>query len=455
MGIIIENGLVVTPEGIAAQDLLIEDGRIVARTAPGALAGNQVDRRIDATGLHVFPGVIDPHAHFGLGGDEDWAEESKSAVLGGVTTVLNYVMTSGAYEDEVARELELAGSGSMVDYGFHLCPCMPDHLERFDSYVDDLGVTSFKYFMHFRGEEGAYLDISGSDDSFMFNYLQRAAARPGVTANIHAENIEVVWRLRQQIEQKPDDGLVEFESSRPDFVEAEAAFRASMYGSEVGARVYVVHMSSKLGLEAMQAVRRIYPDAALFVETCPHYLTHTADTEIGTIAKVNPPLRSAADQEALWAGIAAGAVETVGSDHCARPRTAKEGSVWKASAGMPGAQAILTVMLSEGHHRRGLPLETIVRVTAENPARIFGLEGKGRLEPGYDADVVLVDLDAERVVDAETWGSRPGRYNIWEGWRMRGWPVLTMSRGEVIMERGELLGAGGRGKYLSRSAGRA
>jgi dihydropyrimidinase len=454
MDYIIEHGLVVTPEGVAAQDLLIDDGRIVARAAPGALAHVETAHRIDATGLHVLPGVIDPHAHFGLGGEEDWAEETKSAVMGGVTTVLNYVMTSGSYEEEVARELELAGSGSMVDFGFHVCPCMPDHLERFDSYVDDLGVTSFKYFMHFRGEEGAYLDIAGSDDAFMFEYLQRAAGRKGVTANIHAENIEVVWRLRQQHEQRPEDGLVEFEQSRPDFVEAEAAFRASMFGSEVGARTYVVHMSSKLGLEAMESVRRIYPEAELFVETCPHYLTHTADTELGTIAKVNPPLRSAEDREALWRGIAAGTVQTVGSDHCARPRSAKEGSVWKASAGMPGAQAILTVMLSEGHHKRGLSLENIVRVTAENPARIFGLERKGRLDPGYDADVILVDLAAERVVDDTTWGTRPGRYSIWEGWNMRGWPVMTMSRGEVIMERGELRGEGGRGRYLSRSVER-
>lgn len=453
MDTIIEHGLVVTPEGIAPEDLLIDDGRIVARAAPGALADVTVDRRIDATGLHVIPGVIDPHTHFGLGGDEDWAEETKSAVLGGVTSVLNYVMTSGSYEDEVAREMELAGSGSMVDYGFHICPCMPDHLERFDQYVDDLGVTSFKYFMHFRGNEGAYLDISGSDDSFMFNYLQRAAARKGVTANIHAENIEVVWRLRQQHEQQPGDGLREFEASRPGFVEAEAAFRACMLGSEVGARTYIVHMSSRLSLEAMAAIRGIYPDAELYVETCPHYLTHTVDTEIGDVAKVNPPLRFEADREALWAGLASGTVQTVGSDHCARPRSAKEGGIWKASAGMPGAQAILTVMLSEGHHKRGLPLETIVRVTAENPARIFGLDRKGRLDPGFDADVVLVDLDAERVVDAQTWGSRPGRYNIWEGWSMRGWPVLTMSRGEVIMERGTLVGGGGRGRYLNRTAG--
>lgn len=451
MDTIIEHGLVVTPQGVEQQDLLIDGGRIIARTAPGAMAGLEVANRIDARGLHVLPGVIDPHAHFGLGGDEDWAEESKSAVLGGVTTVLNYVMTSGSYQEEVARELELAGAGSMVDYGFHICPCMPDHLEQFDTYVDELGVTSFKYFMHFRGEEGAYLDIAGSDDSFMFNYLQRAAAHPHVTANIHAENIEVVWRLRQQIEQGPNDGLVEFEASRPDFVEAEAAFRASMFGSEVGARVYIVHMSSRLGLQAMQAVRRIYPDAQLFVETCPHYLTHTADTEVGTIAKVNPPLRTSDDREALWAGIASGAVETVGSDHCARPRSAKETGVWKASAGMPGAQAILTVMLSEGHHKRGLPLETIVKVTAENPARIFGLEGKGRLDPGYDADIVLVDLGEDRVVHDATWGSRPGRYNIWEGWTMRGWPVLTMARGEILMERGEIRAQVGRGRYLIRS----
>lgn len=452
MEIIVEHGTVVAPDGVARQDILIRDGVIAALLKPGASADIAADERIDASGLHVFPGVIDPHTHFGLGGDEDWAEETKSAVFGGVTTVLNYVMSSGEYAEAVAKEHALAGAGSLVDYGFHICPCMPEHLEKFDSYIDELGVTSFKYFMHFRGSEGAYLDIAGSDDSFMFNYLQRAAARSNVTANIHAENIEVVWRLRGQHVQTEQDGLREFEASRPDFVEAEAAFRATMLGSEVGARTYVVHMSSKLGLDAVEAARRLYPSAEIFLETCPHYLTHTADTELGVVAKVNPPLRYVKDRDALWDGLASGAIQTVGSDHCARPRSAKEGGVWKASAGMPGAQAILTVMLSEGHHRRGLSLERIAEVTARNPADIFGLERKGRLAPGFDADVLLVDLDAERTVDATTWSSRPGRYNIWEGWRMRGWPVMTMSRGEILMRSGELVTEGGRGRFLCRKS---
>jgi dihydropyrimidinase len=450
--LIVENGLVVTSHGVVANDLLIRGGRIVARSARGTFGDQRVDRTIDAMGLHVFPGVIDPHTHFGLGGDEDWETESASAAIGGVTTVLNYVMSSGDYHEEIEKERALADARSVVDYGLHVCPCEPEHLDEFHTYVDREGVTSFKYFMHFRGTEGAYLDISGSDDSFLFRYLQKAAERPGVTANIHAENIEVVWHLREQLQQAEDGGLPAFEASRPDFVEAEAAFRACMLGSVTGARTYVVHMSSKLGLEAMRAIRGLYPAAELLVETCPHYLTHTVESPVGVLAKVNPPLRFDGDVEALWQGLADGSIQTVGSDHAARSREAKSVSVWKSPAGMPGAQTILTVLLSEGHHRRGLSLERIAEVSATSPAEIFGLEGKGRLEPGYDADLVLVDLDRGRVVDAETWGSRPGRFNLFEGWHMRGWPVLTMSRGEVIAQDGRVVADPGRGAYLFRSS---
>jgi dihydropyrimidinase len=452
MRIVVENGVVTSPQGTVEQDLLIEGGTITARGERGGFADVSADRRIDAAGLHVLPGVIDPHTHFGLGGEDDWESESVSAAIGGVTSVLNYVMTSGDYDEAIQQEVRLAQAQSVVDFGLHVCPCMPEHLDAFDDYVDDHGVTSFKYFMHFRGSEGAYLDISGSDDGFLFRYLQKAAARPQVTANIHAENIEVVWRLRELLTQDEDGGLLEFEATRPDFVEAEATFRAGMLGAVAGARTYVVHMSSKLGLESMKALRGIYPQAELLVETCPHYLTHTSASPVGVLAKVNPPLRFDADLEALWEGLLDGTIQTVGSDHAARNREAKSTSVWKSPAGMPGAQTILTVLLSEGYHRRGLSLERIVELTATNPADIFGLERKGRLEPGYDADLILVDLDRTKVVDQDTWGHRPGRFNLFEGWEMTGWPVLTMSRGTILVEDGEVRTAPGRGQYLSRTS---
>jgi dihydropyrimidinase len=453
MDTIIENGNVVTPEGVSKLDLLIDGGRIVGRASPGTLRDLSAGERIDADGLHVFPGVVDPHTHIGLGGEKDWGTETTSAAIGGVTSVVNSVITSGSYHEAVARELELAGSQSYVDYALHLCPCMPEHLEEFDDYISRYGITSFKYFMHFRGDEGAYLDISGTDDSYLFAYLKKAAAHRGVTANVHAENIEVVWQLRAALERREDDGLVEFEASRPDFVEAEAAFRAMMLGSVAGARTYVVHLSSKLGLEAIPAVGGIYPYAELFVETCPHFLTHTVDSALGSLGKINPPLRRTEDVEALWEGLASGAIQTVGSDHAARTREQKTGDIWKIPASFPGSPTILTVLLSEGHHRRGLPLERIAEVSAAEPARIFGLgDRKGRLEPGYDADVVLVDLDNEREIVADTWGAKEGRFNLFEGWRMRGWPVRTIARGTTIVAGGELLEKPGRGEYLSRDA---
>jgi dihydropyrimidinase len=450
---LISGGTLVLPgEAEVVGDLLLRNGQIAERLPPGS--GRPTDRVIDARGLHVFPGVIDPHLHIGLGaGLADWGTETASAAVGGVTTVLSFLMAGESYLPLIEKTRSVAEREAHVDFGFHLVPCSQTHLDELSQYVD-LGITSFKYFTSFRGDEGAYLGISGTDDGFLFRFLEQVAGYDGVIASIHPENIEVVWVLRERLRQAGRDDLAAWDESRPDSVEAEATFRALYYARQVGSPVYLVHISSRAALDEVRSWRRRF-DHHVIAETCPHYLTHTSDMPIRSLGKVNPPLRSDDDREAIWQGVLDGTIDTIGSDHVPRRRERKQGSIWTASAGFPGSATILPLMLSEGHHRRGLSLPRVAELCSAGPARAFGLHPrKGSLEPGADADLAIVDLGREQAATADVLQSHAD-YSLYEDWVLKGWPVMTVVRGEVVMNDGKVVGLPGHGRYLPRQGTRS
>ncbi|MBI4504122.1 MAG: amidohydrolase family protein [Chloroflexi bacterium] len=451
--LLIRGGTVVSPgQGMFPADVVVEDGRIAALLAPSS--GASAARVIDAAGRYVMPGVIDPHLHIGLGnGHDEWASETRSAAAGGVTAVFHFLMASSSYLPLYQETREAADPRAHVDYGFHLVPCAPVHLEEMPRYVE-AGVTSFKYFTSFRGDEGSHLNLAGTDDGYLYTYFEQVARYDGALAAIHPENIEVVWQLRKRLQEAGRDDLPAWDESRPDFVEAECCYRTLFYAKQTGAPIYLVHISGAMPLDEIRAWRARFPGARVYAETCPHSLTRTKDDPIGSLGKINPPLRTRSDVEALWAGIADGTIDTIGSDHAARRRERKTGNIWKTSAGFPGTATILPVMLSEGVHKRGLSLLRVSEVCSANVARIFGLyPRKGSLQVGADADLVLVDLDLERTVTPEVFQSYAD-YSLYDGWKLKGWPVMTVLRGEVIMESGQVVGRPGYGRYLARRATR-
>lgn len=435
-------------EGPVQADIAVKDGRIAALLAPGSLV--DAADTVDARGLHIFPGVVDPHVHIGLAnGLADWETETRSAAIGGVTSIFTYLMGGESYLPIIAENLEAARQTAIVDYGMHIVPCAEVHLAEFERYLAS-GITSFKYFTSFRGEEGAYLGITGSDDGYLFRYLREVAAAPGALACVHPENIEIVWQLRAELQAAGRDDLMAWNDSRPDYVEAECVSRTMLYAARLGAPLYLVHFSSEAALVELRAARQRFPGGTFWAETCPQYLTHTSEDPIGSLGKVNPPLRSSADVEALWAALFDGTINTIGSDHVPRKRGRKQGSIWTASAGFPGTATILPILLSEGYHRRGLPLERIASLTAANPARAMGVSHrKGTIRVGADADFALVDLDAQRTLDPAALGSFSD-YSLYEGWQVRGWPVTTIRRGEVIAAGGDVVAVPGSGEYLAR-----
>lgn len=435
--------------GLVALDVAVDGGRIGALLAPGTevLARESVDLQ----GAAVLPGGIDPHVHLGKDirvprDPDDGERETASAVAGGITSMLVYLMSADDYH-QVQSDARAAMEGnSHCDFGFHLVLGTAEQVADIPSYVSELGVPSFKFFMNFRGDEGKYLGLPGNDDAYMYDLLG-TAADAGALVCPHPENIELVWKLREQPRDETLGPLEAWYRSRPPIVEAEAVQRVAYFAKATGASVYAVHTSSQMALAAMQLQRSDYEN--LFVETCTQYLTLDTSADCGTYGKVNPPLRHAEDVEALWAGVASGAVDTIGSDHNARHRSNKEKDIWTASAGFPGTGLVLPVGLAEGL-RRGVQLERMVEATSTRAAQLFGLyPRKGTIRVGSDADLAVVDLDGSFTVTAETQHSAAD-YTPWEGTEVDLRVVHTVVGGRFAMRDGVVSDQPG-GRYLSRT----
>ncbi len=450
--LILRGGTVVRPgHPLEKLDILVSDGRIAGLLAPGQAVseGTPVE---SVEGLHVFPGCIDAHVHFGFTEKiTEYETETAYAAQGGITTILGYFLNNEDYADVYQREQGYAQERCRVDYGFHFSTASEQHITGLEGYVKDYGVTSFKYFMNFKGEEGRYLGLDGTDDGYFYDLLAQAARIGKATIVCHTENVEIVNRVRRRVQAEGGETLRDWARAKPAFTEAESCVRAMLFAEHLGARVYFPHISSRLALDEIRKWRQRYGN--IHVETCPHYLTHTQDSEQGTLAKANPPLRSQDDREALWEGIADGTIQVVASDHSARRRATKEKPMWLAAQGFPGIAAIVPVLLSEGYHKRGLSLQRIAEVVTSGPADVFDMSPrKGRIEVGSDADFTVVDLNLERVFKPAELGSYSD-YSLYENQTLKGWPVRTIVRGVTVMKDGQLTGQPGYGQYLRRSLG--
>jgi dihydropyrimidinase len=448
----LSDGRVLLPgaDDLAPVDVLIREGVIAGLCAPGAPA--DVAEEVSVSALAVLPGVVDAHVH--LGQDitvpktpDDAGKETHAAAAGGVCTLIAYLMMATPYDEALDGAVAVMETHGVVDFGFHFCIVTPEQLAAVPSYARDLGVSSFKFFMNFRGDEGAYLGLPGNDDGFLYDLL-RAAAEAGAMVDPHGENIEIVWRRRGQPIPDGLSPLAVWNHTRPDFVESEAQQRAAFLASVAGASMYAVHVTNAQTLDVLLRQRDRYPH--VFLETCPHYLTHNVDSELGPVAKVNPPLRTAADREALWQAIARGEINVIGSDHVPRHVSAKQNDIWKASAGFPGLETLLPVLLSEGRHRRGIPLARLIDTVTRAPAQLFGLwPRKGAIAIGADADLALVDLDGRHTVHATEQHSG-AEYTIYEGWELTGAVEHTLVRGRFVVRDREVMAGDGGGRFQRR-----
>jgi dihydroorotase (multifunctional complex type) len=455
--LVIRHGKAILPaQGEQQVDIAVRDGRIAALLAPGL--GVDASETLDAAGLIVMPGAIDVHLHLGHGKDisrprvpEDAAQETAAAVSGGVTAFIPYLMATEPFETIFEDVRSVTEAGARIDFGYHFIISTEEQLAGVPRYATEYGAPSFKIFMNNRGGEGARLGLPDTDDGFLLRLCESAAASGGIVCP-HPETIELAWVTRkraQAADPKGTGGLTTWNASRPPFVEADAVQRAAYISGTVDCPLYVVHTSSAEALEA--AVRLRSSRRTVHVETCPHYLTHDVGWSGGDVGKINPPLRETSDREALWEGIRNGSVDTVATDHVHRDVSSKAGGIWTASPGCPGLDTLLPVMLSEGHHKRGIPLSRVAELTATNPARIMGFgDRKGTIAVELDADLALIDMNGVTDVSNDRTRSSAG-YSIYDGWKLRGRVVHTLVRGAFAMRDGVLDDACvGRGRYIRR-----
>lgn len=451
---IIKNGKVVTPSGILDIDIAIEGEKIAGLGNFGKFL--KAEETIDAKGKLVIPGGIDPHTHFelkfmGAIVPEKWDQASAAAAIGGTTSYIDHAFPNKG-EDPMAaveRRAKRAKVASASDFAMMGAFLDFSNLEEIPGKIKELskkGVPSFKVFTIYR-PEGWY-----ANDWDILNVLWGARDIGGVVC-VHAENAFVgeEWQKRFVKEGKIEPKY--HAKAKPNFVEFEAMQRVISLANFAGAYSYFVHMSIKEGVELVRNER--HQGHLVFAETTHKYLTHTEDAYEGKRGRyylVSPSLRKKEDIEGLWKGIADGSVSTIGSDHAAFSKEQKEASdeFITVPNGSPGVETRVPVMYYEGVTRRNLPITKFVDVVSTNVAKIFGLyPKKGIIAPGSDADLVIFDPDKEKSLDTENLHIGTD-WNYYDGVTIKGWPILTMSRGKKIVENEQYIGKPGDGKELFR-----
>jgi allantoinase len=416
---VVRGGTVVTSSGLRRADVSVADGIVVAVAAD---LDEQPDE-IDAHGLHVFPGVVDVHVHFNEPGRADWegiATGSAAVAAGGGTCFADMPLNAHpptVDADAFRAKLAAMERSSVCDFALW-GGLVPGSVDRLDELAG-LGAIGFKAFMCPSGID----DFDAADDETLRAGMARAAAL-GLPVAVHAESPE---RLLP-----PDgSGWRDWARSRPIEVELAAIDKALGFAQEAGCSLHVVHVSSAAGARLVAAARARGLDVTC--ETCPHYLSFCEEEadEFGALGKCAPPLRSRAEQAALWDELLAGDIELVASDHSPAPPELKRGDdAFAAWGGISGCQSLLPALLTDGR----LDPPAVARLTASAPAARFRLAGKGRIEPGADADLALVALDEEWTLDAGDLRYRH-RHSPYVGRAFRGRVVRTILRGGATRGR--------------------
>lgn len=451
MDLLLKNGMVVTPEETFKADIAVKDGKI---SCIGKDLGIDAKVVIDVSGKYVLPGAIDAHTHLAMpfGGTisaDSYLSGTRAAACGGVTTVFDYPMQrkgSGILETIKSR-MDICDPEACVDYAFHcILTDLNDGeiLEEFSEAVD-FGITSFKCFFVYK-KEGMMVD----DGTFVKILLK--AKETGAITNLHAENPDLIDLFTEKFLKEGKTSPWYHYMSRPEFVEAEADKRAVHWAKSVNAPLYLVHMADKEGLEAAIAAKE--EGHEIYIETCPQYLEFTCDVykrEDGRNFVCSPPIKAKESQDALWKAIKNGKIDTVATDHCPFQSYEKDwgkDDFTKIPNGCAGIENLYPYMLSAANEGK-ITFNQAVSLCAANPAKIFGCEDKGTLAIGKDADIVVYDPEKEFTISVDNMHSDYD-HTIWEGKSLKGYPVQTYVRGNLVYDNGNFVGTPGYGKFVKR-----
>nr|WP_199315562.1 amidohydrolase family protein [Planktothrix sp. FACHB-1355] len=480
---IIKNVRVVRPHSSSVEslDLGIRDGKFT-QIAP-QISPETAKEVFDAENLLGFPGVVDAHTHIGIYQplDRDAIAESQAAAMGGVTTTLNYIRTGqyylnkgGSYKDFFPEVLALSEGNFFVDYGYHIAPISPQHIDEMQWLFEEHGVASFKIFMFYGGyglhglsdQQNLFLMINKDDryDLAHFEFIMRGLTKlrekyptmqDRISLSLHCEMADILNAYTKIVQQDSTlTGLTAYSAARPPHSEGLAICIASYLAHETNCiNINLLHLSSRKAVEAALMMQTTFPHVNFKREVTVGHLLLDVNAATGKWAKVNPPIRPREDVEYLWNAVLQDKIDWIVSDHacCSAEQKASlrdPDNIWLAKSGFGGTEYLLSGVISEGS-KRGLSYNQIAKLLCWNPAQRFGVLQKGDIAVGYDADLVLVDPHETFVVRAAESLSQQG-YTPFEGMELTGRVKSTFLRGDLIYDRGQILGSP-QGRYLKRN----
>ena len=449
---------VVLPTGIVDKNIVLDDGKIATLT-------NEIpscDLKVNADGLLAIPGIIDPHVHYGVYSPIEQAavSESHAAAIGGITTMMRMLRLGDSYKKSLLSHLDASSKSHYVDYTIHASIFNHQQVDEMEYCVEN-GITSFKLYMNLGGDVGhVYMDMQPGKNLLQEQHVEvnseivqrvvEKAASLRCPLVVHAEDYEECACGIKKAKEKNLDGLPAWSKSRSSESESKSIKIISKYARDFNCVLYFAHIGSRRALEQINEEKK--NGTKILTETCPHYLTLSHEKQEGYLAKVMPPVRSEDDVSFVWNTINQNQIDTIGTDHVANQLNLKldGNTVWDALAGFPSIGVSLSLLLSEGVNKNRITISQLTNLTSLNTAKIFGMyPAKGSLEPNSDADITLVDLKKEHKATSELFGGFSD-YTVYQDWKLKGWPVKTIVRGEIVSEDFQVVGKQGYGKLVPR-----
>lgn len=448
--LVLKGGKVALPTGITEANISVGNEKIlsISKTLSRSVE-NEAERVIDCSGKLVLPGGIDFHTHIpdlGYSDREDWRTGTESAAAGGTTFVVELGQTdSPSTNRENFKKIRKTAEGkAVVDFGIN-GNITHENLDSLGGLVEE-GVKTFGEI--YMAESIPELEMI--ENGVLLEAFEKISSLDCL-AGVHAEDWQTISHLTEKMKREGRSNPLDYPEARSPIAEEEAVARALLFARRTGVRLHVYHLTTRAGLKHIEEAKRRGQDVT--TEATTHHLLFQKEDikEKGPYLKCNPPIRGEDDRKALWEGLESGTIDMVTTDHYSLPRSMKEvgwDNIWEAGSGMVGLETRIPLLLTHGVKDNRISIQTFLKVISENPARRHGLwPRKGVISVGADADLTVVDMDEKKEIRAEETFTKC-EHTPYEGQKVVGVPSLTIVRGKVVMEDGEIVAKPGYGKFF-------